>query len=81
VKDHSFDDGDLVEGQLCPWCHQEQVVYNGNFFCTNCEWVMGDGNRPKRIVRAYLVQRYLQAERAGDQAEMSRLAHYLIEIG
>lgn len=70
---------DLVYGQNCPRCHQESVAYNGNYFCIRCPWAMGDSNQPKRIVKAYLSQRWIQAERAGDLEEMDRIGEYLVE--
>ena len=72
--------GDPVEGQACPRCQRHTVVYNGNYFCTDCEWVMGEAGRPKRIQRAYLIQKYREAEAKGDKYEMGRLTTYLREF-
>ena len=72
--------GDLVVGQTCPRCRRETVVYNGNYFCTLCDWAMGEAGRPRRIQQAYLVQCYRQAEAVGDEAEMHRFATYLREL-
>jgi hypothetical protein len=75
-----FRNGDPVKGQKCPACKREQVVYNGNYFCTNCDWAMGEQNRPTRIIRAYLMQRWLLAEKTSDKPEMERLGHHLLEL-
>jgi len=34
-----------VVGAVCPDCGHPSVVYNGNYFCDRCEWVM-DQNDP-----------------------------------
>jgi hypothetical protein len=77
VSEDSFRSGDPVLGEKCPGCHWESVVYNGNYFCTHCEWAMGEGGRPARIIKAYLLQRLLKAEAANDQIEIARLEGYL----
>jgi hypothetical protein len=75
-------EGDPVEGQRCPRCGRYTVVYNGNYFCANavCPWIMGENVRPARIVKAYLSQRWLRAQAAGDRDEMDRLGRYLREF-
>lgn len=73
--------GDPVIGQKCPWCRKETVVYNGNYFCINekCEWSMSDNEQPKRIIVAYLWQRYYEAKDKGDEETMHRMMFYLKE--
>lgn len=70
--------GDLVRGESCPRCRRWTVVYDGNYSCTSCPWVMGDAGSPKRIVKAYLVQRWLRAKAADDEDEMARIGMYLL---
>lgn len=72
--------GDPVEGQACPGCHKTTVIYNGNYFCTACDWAMDEELSPIRIVRAYLAQRIERAKRDGDSREVTRLKHYLAEV-
>lgn len=77
--------GDLVVGQFCPKCEQEALVYNGNYSCTECGWVMperGNGRetaRERQIIRAYLLQRLHEAEAKGDQAEIDRITYFLLD--
>lgn len=73
--------GDLVVGQPCPRCNLLSVVYNGNYFCAECDWAMSDqdSKRNRQIIKAYLMQRYQEAKRAGDQPTMDRMTYYLKE--
>lgn len=77
-RDNPWDNGDPVEGQLCPKCRQESVVYNGNYFCVRetCDWAMAERHTVHRIVKAYLIQRF---ERATTQEEKDRIGFYLAE--
>jgi hypothetical protein len=51
--------GDPIRGAKCPKCKQEAVVYNGNYWCSECPWIMGENRTVTndRIVVAYLRQR------------------------
>jgi hypothetical protein len=49
--------GDPVEGQICPGCRRFTVVYNGNYFCTHCQWSMS--KEVPRIIKAYLIDFHL----------------------
>jgi hypothetical protein len=69
--------GDPVEGQICPGCRRFTVVYNGNYFCTHCQWSM-DKDVP-RIIKAYLLQRRAEAVLAGDPEEVRRIDLHLVE--
>ena len=71
---------DLVAGQSCPKCGRQSVVYNGNYFCESCTWVMPEkGKHNGRIIKAYLVQRWNAAKKKGDQEEMDFIGTYLTE--
>ena len=69
--------GDHVKDQTCPRCGRVTVAYNGNYSCERCPWVMGESGRPRRIVRAYLIQRWQKAKEAHDEDEMERMEGYL----
>ena len=84
------DYGDPVIGVSCPKCQQGQVVYNGNYFCDTCSWVMQDrytptgrlrktkeAKRDAEIVRTYLLQRRREAVANGDPKEVERMDLYL----
>ena len=73
--------GDLVKGQACPRCGEFTVVYNGNYWCDRdeCGWIMQEGHTVKRIVKAYLIQRFQEAEAKGDEDEMRRMEFYLLD--
>lgn len=74
--------GDPVHDEPCPRCrHVGTVVYNGNYWCTRCPWVMAEGGRPKHIIGAYLRQlktKYLARDDARNAALMES---YLEAIG
>ena len=71
--------GDLVKGQVCPKCRRlDTIIYNGNYWCNRCEWSMGN-RAVHRIIRAYLIQRYIKAEAAGNERELARISFYLAE--
>jgi hypothetical protein len=53
------------------------VVYNGNYWCEHCDWVMGEKGSPRRIIDEYLNQRFEEAEVKGDQDEMDRMRFYM----
>ena len=70
--------GDPVIGQECPRCHQEEVVYNGNYWCDHCTWVMPEnGKHNDRIIKAYLIQKFLEYQADGDQQGMDHIGFYL----
>ena len=73
------DDGDPVLRQTCPYCREQTIVYNGNYFCTNCKWAMGERMTPKNrsIIAAYLTQCYDKAVAAGDTEQARRMLRYL----
>lgn len=72
--------GDPVVGEPCPRCHKETVVYNGNYWCISCTWVMPEkGIANNRIIKAYLSQRHHEAASAGNTEEMAQMAFYLKE--
>jgi uncharacterized protein CbrC (UPF0167 family) len=71
--------GDPVRGQACPCCRRRSVVYDGNYYCESCPWTMGDDERPKRIIKAYLIQRWLRASAADDPDEMARIGIFLAQ--
>ena len=69
---------DLVIGQSCPKCGHRSVVYNGNYWCERCTWVMPErGKHNDRIIKAYLLQRRKQALAAGNDWEVERMDGYL----
>ena len=70
--------GDPVLGQPCPRCHQQEVVYNGNYWCNRCTWVMPEkGKHNKRIIKAYLNQCYFKAKDEKDKETMETMLFYL----
>lgn len=73
----NFRQGDLVRGQVCPKCGWFKVVYNGNYFCQGCDWVMS--KEVPRIIKAYLIQRLTSALEEGNQREVTRLSSYLAD--
>ena len=58
-RDDWRQNGDPVRGVKCPKCKQEGVVYNGNYWCSECPWIMGEAHSLKndRIIVAYLRQK------------------------
>jgi hypothetical protein len=68
--------GDPVEGQICPGCRRFTVVYNGNYFCTHCQWSMSKD--VPRITKAYLIQRRQHGLDVGDVEEVKTMDFYLI---
>ena len=66
-----------VRGQTCPRCHEYAVVYNGNYFCTRCDWAMSKD--VPRIIKAYLLQRRAEAVLDGNPEEVCRIDFHLIE--
>lgn len=70
-------EGDPVQGQQCPRCRRQSVVYNGNYWCTRCSWVMGPQGQPRRIIAAYLVQRRDEELAAGNTEGVKVLEGYL----
>lgn len=76
-----LDQGDPVRGQHCPDCRLESLVYNGNYFCTHCGWSMHDGGPEHGIVKAYLIQRLVEAQQKGDAETVEIMSYYLIHGG
>ncbi|MDP9904743.1 hypothetical protein [Arthrobacter bambusae] len=72
-------DGNPVRGQSCPRCHRDSIVYNGNYWCTECPWAMSEQGRPKRIVAAYLAQERDRCLAEGDDNGVRRMETYLKE--
>ena len=70
-----FRTGDFVKGQTCPKCLSFEVVYNGNYFCTHCDWAMG--RDVPRIVKAYLIQCRAGALAKGDTERVADMDFYL----
>lgn len=35
----SFWEGELIPGSRCPKC-QKPLAYNGNYWCSECDWVL-----------------------------------------
>lgn len=83
MSDFLSRDGDPVIGVNCPNCGEFTVVYSGTYFCTDpeCGWGMSENESPsdRDIVRRYLMQRWHKARRAGNQDEVDRMAHYLVD--
>ena len=74
--------GDPVHHEPCPRCrHVGTVVYNGNYWCTRCPWVMAEGGRPKRIIGAYLRQLKTDYLARGDARNVALMESYLEAIG
>jgi uncharacterized Zn finger protein (UPF0148 family) len=71
--------GDLVLGVRCPRCGREEVVYNGNYFCDECDWVMPErrSRTNDHIVKTYLIQRRAAAIEKDDTDEVERMEFYL----
>jgi hypothetical protein len=81
-KEDSIVSGDPVEDELCPRCrHVGTVVYNGNYWCTRCPWIMAEGGRPKRIIISYLRQKMSEYLTRGDAKNAARMEFHLAEIG
>lgn len=80
-KDSSLS-SDTVREQRCPKCRRiDTVVYNGNYWCTRCPWIMGERSRPKRIIVAYLRQCHQECTQRGDAAGAKRMEFYLDNHG
>jgi hypothetical protein len=80
--DASILSGDPVHDEPCPRCHRVgTVVYNGNYWCTKCPWVMAEGGRPKRIIASYLRQKKAEYLANGDSENAARMEFHLGEIG
>lgn len=74
--------GDPVHDEACPRCrHVGTIVYNGNYWCTRCPWVMAEGGRPKRIIAAYLRQERAKYLDRGDAENAGRMEFHLKELG
>lgn len=74
--------GDPVDDEVCPKCrHIGSIVYNGNYWCTRCPWVMAECGRPKRIVAAYLRQKKAEYLARGDEQNAARMEFHLGELG
>ena len=73
--------GDLVVGVKCPKCRQESVVYNGNYYCDSCEWAMEENGPEYGIVKKYLIQRLLAAQKSGNETDVEAMSFHLINGG
>lgn len=73
--------GDPVLGKKCPGCRVEAIVYNGNYFCTYCGWSMHEGGPEHGIVKAYLIQRLIEAQQLGDETVIEIMSLHLINGG
>jgi ribosomal protein L37E len=73
--------GDLVQRASCPRCGRKSVLYNGNYWCHECGWVMPERQTEahRQIIKAYLIQRHQEAEAKGDEREKARMAEYLLD--
>ena len=77
-KKGTWDSGDPVLGVSCPKCRQQEVVYNGNYWCMHCSWVMPEnGKHNKAIIEAYLNQCYFEAKKKGDKKTMEHMLFYI----
>lgn len=73
-----FLSGEPVLGQTCPHCRKlGTVVYNGNYWCSVCPWVMSESGRPKRIIVAFLIQERQRFQARGDAEGVARMEFYL----
>ena len=72
----SLGGGDRVLGQACPKCRRESIVYNGNYWCILCSWVM-DRNVP-RITNAFLTQCFNEAKEKMDTKTMYTMVFYMM---
>lgn len=73
--------GNPVVGEPCPKCRRKTIVYNGNYFCTHCNWAMGEADRPHRITIAYLIQERDRALESDDIERANVMRRYLYEFG
>ena len=70
--------GTQVRGIDCPRCGEEDVLYNGNYFCAQCGWAMPEQSPGTRyIVVAYVKQEYDDAVRKKDTQTAERMRFYL----
>lgn len=75
---NGFLSGEPVLGQACPRCRRiATVVYNGNYWCSVCPWVMSEGGRPRRIIAAFLIQERQRYQERGDADGVARMEFYL----
>lgn len=37
---------DVIRGFRCPRCDSESLTYNGNYFCTECDWANPEVDHP-----------------------------------
>ena len=72
----SFLDGDVVKGVGCPKCKNGFVLYNGNYFCSDCNWAMPEkhSKADDEIIKTYLIQR---RDSTTDIYVKNLMTHYL----
>lgn len=75
--------GDHVRGVACPRCRRKTVVYDGNYYCDECSWVMPEAetSSSRAIIKTYLLQRLTAAREAENEEEVQRMSFYLISGG
>lgn len=72
-----------LHSAMCPKCQHTKLVYNGDYFCTNCDWVMNSENPSEYervIYLSYLVDEYLRAWAKQDKESMKRVFFYIERI-
>lgn len=64
--------GELIKGSRCPKCHSP-LVYNGNYWCSTCDYIMPSPCATKKDKHAFDVAYTLLMQQRNKQPDISVL--------